>query len=102
MRTFPEISQCRLFNEQAEEEPMEEQIETYGFDFALDEMRSGKKVARLYWDNEKYLSAMFKRESTDIYSLIITEKGYYNNSEKYQWTPFLPDIIAEDWFVVED
>lgn len=71
------------------------------FEQALKELREGKKVARLSWDNEKYLSVMFKQGTTDIFTLIITEKSIYN-SEKYQWTPFLPDIIAEDWFVVED
>lgn len=94
MKTFSEISRCRLFNEQEEDEPMGE-VKTFDCPTALKLVLEGKKVSRKEWSKFKTSDYLMLGLSGNHVCEIIDGHSHYPSLDEI-------DLFAKDWFLVED
>lgn len=74
-------------------------METFGFDFALNMILIGKKVSRKAWDNDEvYIYFMNDNESIQKEESI-AYKTKYGLTTKY--VAIQKDLLAKDWYIVE-
>lgn len=73
---------------------------TFGFEEALHELKAGKRVAREGWNGKgMYLELQTPTETSKMgqpYIFICPVGG-----ELVPWVASQPDLLEEDWFVVE-
>lgn len=95
---------------------MSENTNTGGFDFAIAKLKAGHKVRRASWANssaEVFGPGIFLSvnnpcatgRSTQRYVAINTQQLHSDNPEAlkgcYPWTASQPDLLADDWVIVD-